>query len=174
MEGFEASRFAAATDEQRAELCAALARALTDALSDQDFRPTVARLVEALRAVGHDLCRHDEDDDLSIWGGDHVRPKGPGILITFRPGRAEVTWSPLRATTVYLVTHSYETDDGTPEMKHIGVYSSEIAAHGTVRRLRQQPGFRDHPDGFHVGLYVLDRTHWEGGFFDPDDPDEQP
>jgi hypothetical protein len=65
--------------------------------------------------------------------------------------------------TVYLLHHVYELD-GAEEVKTIGVYSSEGAARQAVARLRTQPGFRDHPDGFVIDPYPVDKDHWTEGF----------
>ncbi|MFT3765898.1 MAG: hypothetical protein QM820_10320 [Minicystis sp.] len=65
---------------------------------------------------------------------------------------------------VYLVQHAYEGPAGEEEVKIIGVFSSEETAAAAIERLRTMPGFRDHPDGFHVGPYELDRDYWADGF----------
>lgn len=64
---------------------------------------------------------------------------------------------------VYLLTHE-RPDDG--DVKTIGVYSSEAAAQAALERVRQQPGFCDHPDGFTIDPYKLDRDSWVDGFVD--------
>ena len=69
---------------------------------------------------------------------------------------------------VYLLQHSYEVMDDE-DVKVIGVYSSEMAARAAIERLKEQPGFRDHPDGFHVDRYPLDKDHWTEGFVDVSD-----
>jgi homoserine kinase type II len=69
---------------------------------------------------------------------------------------------------VYLLQHSYEHNDDE-EVKVIGVYSSEMAARAAIKRLKEQPGFRNYPDGFHVDHYQLDKDHWTEGFVDASD-----
>ena len=66
-------------------------------------------------------------------------------------------------STVFVVQHEYERD-GCAEGEFIGVSSSFEAAEAAVKRLRSQPGFRDHPQDFHIDHYPLDRDHWAEGF----------
>ena len=47
---------------------------------------------------------------------------------------------------------------------HIGIFSSETSAKAAIERLRNQTGFRDHPDGFKVYRMELDRSGWTEGF----------
>jgi hypothetical protein len=63
----------------------------------------------------------------------------------------------------YLLQH--ERPD-TGDVKVIGIYSSRESAAAAIERLRTQPGFRDHPDGFAIDRYALDRDHWSEGFLD--------
>lgn len=65
----------------------------------------------------------------------------------------------------YLVQHERELDDGSSDVKMRGVFRAEEAARDAVAALRAQPDSRDHPDGFHVDAYELDRVHWADGFF---------
>lgn len=66
-------------------------------------------------------------------------------------------------TTVYVLQHSHELD-GCDETKMIGVYSSQQLAEAAIERLRQQPGFKDHPNDFFIDPYPLDQDHWTQGF----------
>jgi len=52
----------------------------------------------------------------------------------------------------------------TEDVKIIGIYSSPESAEAAIERLRTQPGFRDHPNGFAIDPYPLDRDHWADGF----------
>jgi len=52
----------------------------------------------------------------------------------------------------------------TGRVKIIGVYTSEELAQAAVERTRSLPGFADHPDGFRVERYDIDRDHWPRGF----------
>lgn len=46
----------------------------------------------------------------------------------------------------------------------IGVYRTEQAAEAAIGRLKDQPGFRDFPQGFRLAEYTLDEDHWAQGF----------
>ena len=68
-------------------------------------------------------------------------------------------------THVFVVQHVHESEDGRDEdVKFIGVYSSQSDAEAAVSRLRLQPGFRAHPDGFEVMECELNKDHWAEGF----------
>ena len=64
---------------------------------------------------------------------------------------------------VLVLLHSHELDE-CEEIKLIGVYTSRELAEDATRRLRDQPGFRLYPDGFHVGGYPLNTDYWAKGF----------
>jgi len=49
-------------------------------------------------------------------------------------------------------------------VKVIGIYTSEELAEAAVERTRSLPGFADHPNGFRVERYDIDRDHWPRGF----------
>jgi hypothetical protein len=66
-------------------------------------------------------------------------------------------------TKVYIVHHEYLLDERN-EVKLIGVYSSQEMAEHAVERFRGLPGFREHPDGFHIDAYPIDEDHWTSGF----------
>jgi hypothetical protein len=53
---------------------------------------------------------------------------------------------------------------GADDAKLIGVYSSPSRAEAAAKRLRQAPGFCDHPDGFTIDPYPVDEDHWREGF----------
>lgn len=59
----------------------------------------------------------------------------------------------------HVVIHAADQD-----VKIVGVYSSRERAEAAVSRARTLPGFRDHPDGFHIDVYHVDKDHWAGGF----------
>lgn len=46
----------------------------------------------------------------------------------------------------------------------IGVYRTEEAAKVAIDRLKDQPGFRNHPQGFYVYERILDMDSWTEGF----------
>ncbi|WP_288584711.1 hypothetical protein [uncultured Methylobacterium sp.] len=66
--------------------------------------------------------------------------------------------------TVYLLWHVRADDQHADDAKLIGVYRSQERADAAVLRLKMQPGFRDHPAGFEVSAYPLDKDHWTEGF----------
>jgi hypothetical protein len=64
---------------------------------------------------------------------------------------------------VFILHHVHETED-IEDIKLIGVYSSEENAQAAILRLSQQSGFVDHPDGFQISRYDLDKDNWTEGF----------
>ena len=71
--------------------------------------------------------------------------------------------------TVFLVQHAYEQADGSDEVKLIGIYATRADAEAAVDRARQQPGFRDRPDDFHVAEYRVGEDHWTEGYISWDE-----
>jgi homoserine kinase type II len=72
-------------------------------------------------------------------------------------------------TSVFVLHHVRADDEYADDAKLIGVYSSKESAQAAVERLRLQPGFRDHPDGFEASEYRLDQDNWEEGFISWDE-----
>ena len=70
--------------------------------------------------------------------------------------------------TVHVVQHAHQLADGSEDVKLIGVYRSRREAEGAVDRLRMQPGFCDHPEGFQIDEYLLGKDHWTEGFISGD------
>lgn len=66
--------------------------------------------------------------------------------------------------TAYVLQHTRADDEYGDDAKMIGVYRSEANAKAAIARLRDQPGFIDHPDGWHISAYAIDKDHWEEGF----------
>jgi len=66
--------------------------------------------------------------------------------------------------TVYLLWHGDDLDDTTPKPKLLGVYSSESLAEDRIERSSETPGFRQHPDTFHVQSFVVDEDKWVEGY----------
>jgi hypothetical protein len=56
---------------------------------------------------------------------------------------------------VYLLWHTHTLPAGNDDEKLIGVYESEAAATQVQTRVRGQPGFRLHPEGFEIVGYEL-------------------
>lgn len=71
---------------------------------------------------------------------------------------------------VYLVWHSrvVSEEDGAEDIKLIGVYSAESLARKAVERKKTFEGFRDFPEGFEIGEYILDEDAWSEGFITPE------
>ena len=65
---------------------------------------------------------------------------------------------------VYPMWHVRRDDEYGDDAKFIGVYSSEEEAGRAIDRLKDQPGFRDHPAGFQFEPYEIDNDHWTEGF----------
>ena len=65
---------------------------------------------------------------------------------------------------VFLLWHSRETSDGESNDKLVGVYSSREGAEAAIVRKSAFPGFRDHPKGFVIDPYTVDRDAWSEGF----------
>jgi hypothetical protein len=53
---------------------------------------------------------------------------------------------------------------GEEDAKLIGVYSTADRANEARQRAASLPGFREHPEGFVVDRYEIDRDHWPEGF----------
>ena len=64
----------------------------------------------------------------------------------------------------YILQHSYEDENGCHETKFIGVYTSRELADATVKRLIEQPGFRDRPGDFFIDKYEFNQDHWTEGY----------
>lgn len=53
---------------------------------------------------------------------------------------------------------------GIREEKPIGTYTSRENAEKGIALVRDQPGFRDHPDGFVITRGTIDQTDMTNGF----------
>jgi len=65
---------------------------------------------------------------------------------------------------VHPLWHVRADDEYADDAKFIGVYSSEEEAKKAIVRLKDQPGFRDHPAGFQISKYEINKDHWTEGF----------
>jgi len=63
-----------------------------------------------------------------------------------------------RSASIFLLWHVHRFDDHEDE-KLIGVYSSDQDARDAQQRLGNQPGFREHPDGFEISAYTVGKDH---------------
>lgn len=64
---------------------------------------------------------------------------------------------------VYLLEHSYELND-LEETKFIGIYSNKQEAEKAIIKLKQQSGFKDKPNNFHISKVEINKTEWNEGF----------
>lgn len=46
----------------------------------------------------------------------------------------------------------------------LGIHGSRELAERHQERARLLPGFRDHPEGFEISEYALDKDEWNEGF----------
>jgi hypothetical protein len=68
-------------------------------------------------------------------------------------------------TTVFLLQHVHEFEDGHEDVKLIGVFSSEALAMAAQKQVADQPGFRDLPEGFCISEHRVDgRIDWPEGY----------
>jgi homoserine kinase type II len=66
---------------------------------------------------------------------------------------------------VYVLSHCYELEN-TLEEKLIGVYSSDASAKAAIERLKNAPGFSEHPaECFYIDTYRIDEDNWANGFY---------
>ena len=67
-------------------------------------------------------------------------------------------------TVAYVLWHVRKDDEYGDDAKLIGVYSARDNAEAATARLSDKPGFRDHPAGFQIDEYPVDKDHWVDGF----------
>ena len=67
-------------------------------------------------------------------------------------------------TAVYDLWFEREYSDREDTELHIGIYETEANATEAISRLRDQPGFRDFPEGFNIYPVTLGYTGWTKGF----------
>lgn len=65
---------------------------------------------------------------------------------------------------VYQGYHSYDDSNDCQHSRLVGHFSSKALAEEAVIRLKDRPGFRDHPEGFYVGEAMIDVIMWQEGF----------
>lgn len=65
---------------------------------------------------------------------------------------------------VFVLHHVRSDDEFGDDAKLVGVYRSQEAAKVACERLKDQPGFEDHPNGWEISRYPLDKDHWQEGF----------
>ena len=65
---------------------------------------------------------------------------------------------------VFVLQHVHRFEDGTEDVKLLGVYSSRHSADAAIERARERPGFAAEPEGFAIDEYVLDCDEWRDGY----------
>jgi hypothetical protein len=66
--------------------------------------------------------------------------------------------------TVYILEHVYELN-GEDEVKHIGIFSSVEKANEVIEKIKNMPGFLNHPiECFQIHKSKLDTYGWGEGF----------
>ena len=68
--------------------------------------------------------------------------------------------------TVFVLEHVHELEDGHEDVKRIGIYSSQTKAEAALLLVKEQPGFRDFPEGFSISEWRIDpeQVGWPQGF----------
>jgi hypothetical protein len=66
--------------------------------------------------------------------------------------------------TVWLLWFEQESKDDDNTELLIGVYQTEADALAAKERVKDQPGFREYPDGFTTSQYEIGKDHWTEGF----------
>lgn len=67
---------------------------------------------------------------------------------------------------VYVLYHTRVDESGYEDDKCLGIFSNpELAEEAKIYAL-QQKGFRDHPDGFCISEYKINKQEWLEGFGD--------
>jgi barstar (barnase inhibitor) len=68
-------------------------------------------------------------------------------------------------TSVFILWHTHEFDDGHEDVKLIGLYSTHERAVEALNRVKDQPGFCDCPEGFEIIERTVDgRDDWPEGY----------
>lgn len=65
---------------------------------------------------------------------------------------------------VWLLHHVHEFEDGHEDVKLIGVFTTRKEAEAAQRRVADQPGFRDLPDGFSIDEAEVGQIGWLEGY----------
>ena len=66
--------------------------------------------------------------------------------------------------TVWLLWFEEQKEKDNDTELLIGVYRTEQSAKAAIDRLKDQPGFRDYPQGFNAYPRILDQDSWTEGF----------
>lgn len=66
--------------------------------------------------------------------------------------------------TYWVLWHRYVDEWGITQEKPIGIYTGRENAEKGMVLVRDQPGFRDYPDGFVIEKGTIDQTNTPNGF----------
>ena len=98
--------------------------------------------------------------------GDNIMVKNPDLMKRL----SAYHWSQVEKAqnTVFVLEHAHYKDDDrnndVEDYKLIGVFATEQQAQSAMAQLKNQPGFRDYPNGFHIDAYPLGQINWSQGF----------
>lgn len=98
--------------------------------------------------------------------GDNIMVKNPDLMKRL----SAYHWSQVEKAqnTVFVLEHAHYKDDDrsndVEDYKLIGVFATEQQAQTAMAQLKNQPGFRDYPNGFHIDAYPLGQINWSQGF----------
>ncbi len=98
--------------------------------------------------------------------GDNIMVKNPDLMKRL----SAYHWSQVEKAqnTVFVLEHArYKDDDRNNDVedyKLIGVFATEQQAQSAMAQLKNQPGFKDYPNGFHIDAYPLGQINWSQGF----------
>lgn len=101
--------------------------------------------------------------------GDNIMVKNPDLMKRL----AAYHWSQVEKLrneqqTVYVLEHvrfdNDDRDNDHTDFKLIGVFASEKDAQNAIEQLKDKPGFKDYPNGFHIDAYPLGQINWSSGF----------
>ncbi len=98
--------------------------------------------------------------------GDNIMVKNPDLMKRL----AAYHWAQVEKAKgmVFVLEHTrYEDDNRDKEIedfKLIGVFVSVEQAQAAIEQLKNQPGFSDYPNGFHIDEYPLNQINWSSGF----------
>lgn len=68
------------------------------------------------------------------------------------------------AMNVFILFHTAIHPENGEDVKLIGVFSSRSRAEKAIDQKKNEKGFCDHPNGFHIDELTVDRVQWSSGF----------
>ena len=70
----------------------------------------------------------------------------------------------MRSEGGFILWHSHPIGADEADEKLIGVYATDDDARSALNRIKVQPGFRDHLEGFEISRYEIGKDHWVEGY----------